>query len=147
MAAAIVLVFGITTAITTLQYGMRATDTARNMTLASQIMQSQMEVLRLQNWAQIIALPTPYTAAGGVTITEGNSSPATALDGTLTKIANRFTFTRTIAPILVAGVARPDIRLITLNVTWSGLDGRSHTLNYQLRYAKNGLNDYFYVSH
>ena len=61
MMAAIVMALGITTCITTLQYGMRAIDTARNMTLAAQIMQSQMEILRLQNWSQISALPASAT--------------------------------------------------------------------------------------
>lgn len=147
MMAAIVMVFGITTSLTTLQYGFHAVDTARSTTLASQILQSQMEVLRLQNYTQICALTTPYTSTGGVTITEGNSTTPTTLDNTLTAIANKFTFTRTIAPITVGGATRADIKLITMSVTWNGVDGRAHSLSYQLRYAKSGLNDYLYVSH
>jgi len=42
---------------------------------------------------------------------------------------------------------RTDIKLITLTVSWTGLDGRAHQLTSETRYAKNGLSDYFYVSH
>jgi Tfp pilus assembly protein PilV len=147
MMAAIVMVLGITTSLTTLQYGFHAVDTARSTTLASQILQSQMEVLRLQNYTQICALTTPYTSTGGLTITAGNSATPTTLDTTLTTIADRFTFIRTVDAVVVGGATRPDIKLITLTVTWNGIDGRPHSLSYQLRYARSGLNDYLYVSH
>ncbi len=142
-----VLALGIATSLTTLQFGLRAVDTARNLTLAGQIMQSEMEILRLQNWTQIAALqaaqpdastPTPIDPT--TTITSGT---ATALDSTLTTIAGRFTCTRLIAD--VAG--RANIKAITLRVTWSGVDGRTHEASYETRYAKNGLSDYFYVAH
>ncbi len=47
MVAAIVLVLAITTAVTTLQRGFQALDTARQTTYASQVMQSELERLRL----------------------------------------------------------------------------------------------------
>jgi type II secretory pathway pseudopilin PulG len=151
--AVAVMALVITTSITTLQYGMGAVDTARNMTLAAQIMQSQIEVIRMQNWTQITALqsgsPTanPFVSVGGVTITEGVGTAPTTLDASLTKIADRFVFTRTISDIVVGGVTRPDIKSITFSVAWTGVDRRSHTLNYQTRYARNGLSDYLYVAH
>ena len=145
--SAFVLAFGIVTAITALQYGMRQVDTARSMTLAGQIMQSEMEILRLQNWAQIVALQTaqstPTTPSNidiAASITSGTSTP---LDATLTAIANRFTCTRLVED--VSGQA--NMKRITLNVGWSGVDGRAHNLAFQMRYAKNGLSDYFYVAH
>ncbi len=138
--AASVLVLGIATSITTLQFGMRAVDTARNMTLAGQIMQSEMEILRLQNWSQICALPASATVDPSTTISSGSS---TTLDSTLNTIASRFTCTRTVADI----AGRSDIKAIALNVSWAGVDGRHHALSYETRYAKNGLSDYFYVAH
>ena len=65
------------------------------------------------------------------------------LDTMLAAIANRFTCVRTVAPIS----GRDNIKLITLTVSWTGVDGRAHALTYQTRYAKNGLSDYLYVSH
>ncbi len=140
MMAAIVMVLGIVTSLTTLQFGMRSVDTARSMTLASQIMQSEMEILRLQNWAQISALAASATVDPATTI---SSSSGSTLDTHLAAIATRFTCVRTVAEIS----GRADIKLITLTVTWTGVDGRVHSLTYQTRYAKNGLSDYLYVSH
>ncbi len=145
--AAAILALGIVTSLTTLQFGMRQVDTARSMTLAGQIMQSEMEILRLQNWSQIVALQnaqasptTPATVNTANSITSGSSTP---LDATLTAIANRFTCTR-----LVENVSgKTDMKQITLVVTWNGVDGRGHSLRFQTRYAKNGLSDYFYVAH
>lgn len=145
--AAGVLALGLATTLTTLGYGLRSIDTARNMTLGSQIIQSEIEILRLQNWAQIVALQaaqasatTPATIDPTTTITSGT---ATTLDATLTTIASKFTCTRLIADIS----GRSNIKTITLRVTWRGLDERTHELTYQMRYAKNGLSDYFYVAH
>ena len=138
--AAFVLAMGIATSITTLQYGMRAVDTARNMTLAGQIMQSDMEILRLQNWAQIYALLGERTVDPSATITSGTG---TTLDSTLTTIATRFVCKRTVEEIS----GRANILKITLRVTWTGVDGRGHAMSYETRYAKNGISDYFYVAH
>ena len=147
MVAGAVMVFGITTAILTLQVGLRAVDTARNMTLAGQIMQSELEVLRLQNWAQITALQTAQASSTTPTVIDAATSittgTSTTLDSTLTANANRFTCTRLITDIS----GRSDIKLIVLGISWNGTDGRGHSLSYQTRYAKNGLSDYFYISH
>ncbi|MBC7368213.1 MAG: hypothetical protein H7343_15605 [Undibacterium sp.] len=140
MLAAIVMVLGIVSSLTTLQFGARAVDTARNTTLAAQIMQSEMEILRLQNWSQISAMPASATLDAATTISSGSSS---SLDTMLNTIASRFTCTRSVADIS----GRSDIKSITLTVVWNGIDGRRHSLTYQTRYAKNGLSDYFYVSH
>jgi hypothetical protein len=140
MLASVVMLFGIATSLTTLQFGLRAVDTARNMTLASQIMQSEMEILRPQIWNQIIALDGRATIDPTTSISVADGS---ALDTVLNQIANRFTCLRTVEPI----TGRDNIRLITLRVSWVGVDGRSHQLRFQTRYAKNGLSDYFYVAH
>lgn len=140
MMASIVMVLGITTSLLVLDTGMHAVDTARNMTLAAQIMQSEMEILRLQNWAQIRALPEKQQIDTSTTITSGTS---TALDDTLNGIASRFTCVRLVTDIS----GRSDIKRIVLVTSWQGIDGRTHTVSYETRYAKNGLADYFYVSH
>lgn len=145
--AAGLLALGIATSITTLQFGLRSVDTARNMTLASQIMQSEIEILRLQNWAQIVALQTAQASPTTPSIVNAASSittgTSTTLDATLTTLAGRFVCTRLVEDIS----GRTNIKKITLSVSWTGIDGRAHALNYQTRYAKNGLADYFYVAH
>lgn len=138
MIAATILVLIISTSLTVLQTGMRAVDTARNMTLAGQISQSTLEVLRLQNWTQISALPATESVNISDAISSGNS---TALDAALSSVTSRFTCTRTISE------TKTNMRLITVAVSWRGNDGRAHSLSSQARYAKNGLNDYIYISH
>ena len=128
MVAAVVLILGITTAILTLQRGFQAIDTARNYTYASQVMQSEMERLRLKSWAQLQALQD-----GG-----SNVVTASAVRGTASA---SFSCTRTINDL------RTDMKEITLVSTWRGMDGRPHTVRYVTRYGKTGLYDYFYTAH
>jgi type II secretory pathway pseudopilin PulG len=128
MVASVVLILGITTAITTLQHGFRAVDTARNYTYASQVMQSELERLRLKNWAQLEEVQN----SGNHTVT------ITGVSGTASA---SFTCERTIKDL------KPDMKEITLVSTWRGIDGRTHTVRYITRYGKSGLYDYFYTSH
>jgi type II secretory pathway pseudopilin PulG len=128
MIAAIVLALGITTAITTLQGGFQAVDLARNYTYASQVMQSEIERLRLKCWAQVQELQD----AGPAAITTAAVSGAAR---------GSFTCTRTIREI------KTDMKEITLVSQWRGYDGRSHTLRFVTRYGKTGLYDYFYTAH
>lgn len=138
MMASIIMVLGITTSLTTITYGMRAIDTARNSTLAAQIMQSEMENIRLLNWAQLTALPASETVNISSVISSGSS---TALDAKLNTIISKFTCARTIT------TPKTNMREITLTVSWTGKDGRSHSNSYVTRYCKDGLYDFYYTAH
>ncbi len=122
LVASTVLVLGIVTAITTLQRGFQSLDSARNLTAASQLMQSEMERLRLKNWSQIEAMQ-----AAGDTRYE--------LEGA------RFVCTLSIRDL------KADMKEIVLNADWRGYDGRPQNARLITRYGKSGLNDYFYTSH
>jgi Tfp pilus assembly protein PilV len=128
MIAAIVLVLAITSAITTLQRGLQAVDTSRAYTYASQVMQSELERLRLKSWAQVQELQDSGNTA--VTVAAIGSAPA-----------GGFTCTRQIRDL------KADMKEITLESSWRGYDGRSHSARYITRYGKSGLYDYFYTSH
>lgn len=128
MLAAAVLAFGIVTAITTLQRGLQAIDTARNYTYAAQLMQGELEQLRLKNWSQLETLQTAGPAQ--ITTDPAASSARTA-----------FQCVRTITS------PKADLKEILLISTWRGYDGRAHTVRLITRYAKNGLYDYFYTAH
>lgn len=127
MVASTVLIFGIVTAITTSQRGLQALDTARNLTAASQIMQSEMERIRLLSWTQLQTLQQ----TGGPTVTGTDAG----VNG------GRFACTRDIADI------KTDMKQITLTTVWRGYDGVEHTARLITRYGKSGLNDYFYTTH
>ncbi len=125
MVAATVLLFGIVTAVTTSQRGLQALDTARHLTSASQLMQSEMERLRMMSWAQLETLQQSGDTA---------VSPESAQ-------AARFACVREITDI------KSSMKEIRLTTTWRGYDGREHTARLITRYGKSGLNDYFYVAH
>lgn len=126
MVASTVLIFGIVTAVTTSQRGLQALDTARNLTAASQIMQSEMERVRLLNWTQLQTLQQ-----------SGDTAVATETAAGLA----RFACTRAITDV------KTDMKQITLTAVWRGYDGREHTARLITRYGKSGLNDYFYTTH
>jgi Na+-transporting NADH:ubiquinone oxidoreductase subunit NqrC len=149
MVAATVLIFGIVTAITTMQRGFQALDTARNLTAAAQLMQSEMERMRLLSWAQLQALQQAdnmqqtgnnQTQQSGNIQSQQAGGAAVALDPGMTAPAH-FSCTRTITDL------KADMKEITLQATWSGYDARAHTARLITRYGKSGLNDYFYTAH
>jgi hypothetical protein len=136
--ATFVMAFGIATSIIALQMGFRAIDVARDGTLAAQIMQSEIERLRLLPWNNsstaavdsIAELPASETISLGTMFT--TSAPLTS----------KYTVTRTIT----SDSARPDdVRYITLMVGWQSSDGRRHSRSFTTMYAKNGLYDYYYT--
>ncbi|MBI2497609.1 MAG: prepilin-type N-terminal cleavage/methylation domain-containing protein [Opitutae bacterium] len=59
MVAATVMVFGIVSAVTVSQRGLQALDTARNLAVASQLMQNEMERVRLMSWTQLVCARSP----------------------------------------------------------------------------------------
>lgn len=128
MIAAVVLVLGIVTSITALQSGLQAMDNARNYTTAAQLMQNEMERLRLKSWAQLQTL----AQSGDTTV----PVPATTRSG-----GTAVTCTRQITDL------KTDMKQIALVTSWRGYDGRTHTAKLVTRYGKTGLYDYFYTSH
>lgn len=127
MIAATVLLFVIVTAITTLQSGLKAVDNARNYTVAAQIMQNEMEQLRLKSWAQLETLQL-----------SGNNAVTVAVQKNSGGVP--FACTRTISDL------KAEMKEITLVSTWRSYDGRSLTAKLVTRYSKTGLYDYFYAA-
>lgn len=124
MVAAAVLALGIASMITVSQRGLQALDNARNLTVASQLMQSEMERVRLMSWAQLQSL-------------QDSGETKVPLEGA----AGRYACNREVRDI------RSGMKEITLTATWNGYDGRPHTARLITRYGRTGLNDYFYTAH
>jgi len=128
--AAGVLALVLATSILAMQYGFRTLDVARGTTLASQILQSEMERLRMKSWADINAMPASETFDGS---TYFSTNP---------DVAGKYTITRTMA----ADGTRPgEVIYITITVTWTSYDKMPHTRTFRSMYAKNGLYDYYYT--
>lgn len=133
MMAFTILIAGICGGLATLQSGFKSIDSARCSTLAAQIMQSQIERLRLLNWTDLNG-----NLGSDVTIPVADLVPAAASD-----IAGRFTLKQTIQP----NISRAGIADIQLNVTWTNIGGVTQTRSFVTRYAKNGLYDYYFARH
>lgn len=176
--ATTVMVLAISSSLIILQWGMRAIDDARYTTLAGQILQSQMEKLRLLSWSQLKDItngPFPRAASGSrnpdtfissstISTDIDNKGPATSwfapdvyISGVSTAQLSRFTVNgvgnrclqRIELPSSADGVTPPGtfddtMRVITLTATWTGTDGRPHTLSYSTRYGQSGISDFLY---
>ncbi len=128
--ATCVMALGIATSIIAMQAGFKHLDLARGTTLASQIIQSETERIRLMSWSGVSALPASEIFDGGTSFS--NSS----------KVVGKYSVTRTVT----ADASRPtEARNIVISVTWNGYDGRSHTRRFDSTYVKNGLYDYYYT--
>ncbi len=128
--ASFIMTFGLATSIITMQSGYRSIDVARGTTLASQIIQSEMERLRMMSWTTINALPATASFDGATYF----SSSA--------DVVGKYTITRTVT----ADATRPtEMRNITVSVRWQSYDLRWHQRSFNALYAKNGLYDYYYT--
>ncbi len=132
--ASVVLIAGIASSIAVMQSGLRALDTARNTTLAAQIIQSEMERIRLLSWSGVNDLP----ASAPILVNE--ILPADL--STLSELGSRFTITRTATD--VAGKVG-EMKEITVTVTWRGIDRMSHVRTSTTHYCKEGLYAYYYT--
>jgi Tfp pilus assembly protein PilV len=144
MIAATVMVFAISSSLIVLQQGLRALDTARLKTLAGQILQGQMERIRMLTWTQL----TDPTYGPGFYAT---FTPPPDITSAAAAQVSRFKvngapgeFRQTITT--PSGAFSTQMRIITLTASWNGIDGQPHTLSYISHYAKNGLSDFFYTS-
>jgi Tfp pilus assembly protein PilV len=125
--AALIMGLVLATAVTTLQRAFISLQNARDLNIASQMLQSEMEKMRLADW----------TTVNGFT----NASTIVTLDTAFTSnayIGNRFELSRSVAD------PKTDTRIITLLVTWRGADNRPLSRRLAMRYSRNGLYDYFY---
>lgn len=125
MAATCVLMLGISGALVTLQRSLGTIAQARQLDTASQLMQTELERLRLLNWSQLQGLQD----SGDTTV-----DPPSGGDFA------RFVCERQILDL------RDGMKEITLVASWGGLDGRAHSARLVTRYSRSGLNDYFYTT-
>lgn len=131
--AATVIVFAFIGMIQAVTIGSEMMATARRQTLASKLMDHELEQLRLASWTTISGY-----AAGPTTITIDSSHPFyAALQGA----GATFTLTRYVAD--VSGLSA--VREVTLAVSWTvtpsgGVAGRTYTRMKSGYFGKHGLN-------
>ncbi len=123
--ASTVLVLGISGALVTLQRSLSSIAQARQLDVASQVMHTELERIRLLSWNQLEILQS--AGPQDIPVPAGGEFA-------------RFSCTRQIRDI------REGMKEITLQANWGGLDGRAHTARLITRYSRSGLNDYFYTT-
>lgn len=132
------MALGLATSIIVMQTGFKAIDVARDTTLASQILQSEMERLRLMPWSN-----SGTTAVDSITeLPEKETVNLATMFSSSTALAAKFSVVREVE----SDSDRPtQVRYVTISVTWNSIDGRTHTRSIRSMYAKNGLYDYYYT--
>jgi hypothetical protein len=123
--ASTVLMVGISGALVTLQRSIDSIAQARQLDAASQLMQTELERLRLLNWNQLQSLQD-----------SGRTEVPVPSGGDFA----RFSCERRIRDL------RDGMKEITLVASWGGLDGRAYKASLVTRYGRSGLNDYFYTT-
>lgn len=132
LVAAFVLVTALGSSLLLLSRGFEMVDTARNAVLAGQIMQSEIEKIRLRNWAAISAM---------VEHNGGTFEIFAAQDSTWSEVAARFDPLEGHASY-VPGFDTSLVR-IELTASWLARGNRVHTRKYETLFAKDGINDYY----
>jgi Tfp pilus assembly protein PilV len=139
MVATFVMALGIATSIIAMQAGFKQIDVARGTTLASQIIQSEMERLRMMPWSK--------TSPVNVVDSIAELPATTTFDGTTffsanPELAGKYQITRT----ATADPDRPtEVMNIVVQVRWQSYDLRWHQRSFSSTYCKNGLYDYYYT--
>ena len=146
MMAAFVLVTVLLGTLTGLLQGFAMLDTARNTTLAAQIIESQIEDLRLQPWATINAFPVDTNQTVDLAAAIGsNPSLSTAEKAAL---AQRFSITRRFTDATGRTDANGStFKRVSFSISWRDYNNRPHTRSYETFLGRNGLSDYFAATH
>jgi type II secretory pathway pseudopilin PulG len=151
MVSAFVMVLVLTSSLTVLQRGYQAIDSARYQTLAGQILQSQMEKLRLLSWNQLTGTSGPGAPGG---IPANGSSVTSSFTPDLANTSNQvknFQCTQTLNydPAAIYNDSTQTYYHtmvdITLTATWTGVDGMQRSRIYKTQYAQNGISDICYT--
>jgi Tfp pilus assembly protein PilV len=127
--AAGVMVLAIMSSLVAMGRAFAPLDSARCISYASQIMQSEMEKIRLTNWTAVSAYPTASTV-----VPFDTSGFVTAGD-----LGSRMQMTRTVRTVHTGMLE------ITLTITWTSYDRRTLSRRYVTYYGQNGLYDYFAI--
>ena len=127
--AVMVLGVAIATALAAMQRAFFQFDTARNLQLASSILQCEIEKERLLDWARV-----------------SDQSYQPAIDPAFLRnpaVAGRFTLSRSLSVVPDHG---GQLVQVTLTLTWRSLDGRTLTRSTTTFFCKDGLYNRIYLN-
>jgi hypothetical protein len=155
--AATVLAFTLMGMIGVVESGAKMLDLSRKQTIATQILHSEIDQLRLQSWTTITgytvsnSVSSPFTPGYGslTTLTTANDPTLLRFAANLPNVVSSFTLTRTVAcvqptsnPNTNPGSAyskAPYLIQVTFTITWTGITGQSYTRTSTTYVGYNGL--------
>jgi len=141
--AATVLALTLVGMIQVIDSGSEMLDLSRKQTIAGQILHSEIDQLRLQNWAALTAYPaapTQLTTAPGPTYDPVLAGFAQQLGGTFP-----YVLTRSVSCIEPPGNPGPPYGLpplllqVTFTVSWIGVTGHAYSRTSTTYVGQNGL--------
>ncbi|MDG1242146.1 MAG: prepilin-type N-terminal cleavage/methylation domain-containing protein [Opitutae bacterium] len=125
MVAMVVFTMVIAGGLVGISRGFELIDTTRNYTRSSQVLQSELELLRTLPWST-------FSQLTDIELTEKFQEQIIAQFG-------EGSYDGTVATELTGG----DLMQVVVTVEWSARKGRVHTLNYVTFFTDGGVNDYF----
>ena len=134
--AAAVMALAISSSILVMGRAFNSVDSARCISYASQIMQGELEKMRLTQWGNGTAAGNGTTGVTSYSTTTADL-PIAASFTTAGDVGSRMTMTR-IAANVHAGMIR-----VTLTISWRTFDGHLMSRSYTTYYGQNGLYDFF----
>jgi len=133
--ATAVMALVISTSIMVLARGFNNLDSARNLSYASQLLQSELEKMRLTQWGDGTTAGTGHTG-----ITSFATTPtALTIDSSFystNDAGSRMTLTRTAADVHTGMIQ------VTYTISWANFDGHVMTQSYTTYYGQKGLYDF-----
>lgn len=153
--AATVLALTLVGMIGVIESGTQMLDLSRKQTIANQILHSEIDQLRLQNWETIsgynaagVAVPlTGYPAS--TTLTAVNDPSFAQFVANYPQTATIFTLQRTVASIAPSYAlspcpagsysSNPSLIQVIFTISWTGVTGRSYTRTSTTLVGQNGL--------
>jgi hypothetical protein len=155
--AATVLALTLVGMIGAIESGTQMLDLSRKQTMAAQILHSEIDQLRVQNWTTISGYnPGNATAtvqpgngyqAGPTSLTASNDPSLAMFIAQYPAAANIFTLTRTVSCVEPVQAnsnpspypSPPLLILVTFTITWTGVTGQNYTRTSATYVGLNGL--------
>jgi Tfp pilus assembly protein PilV len=124
--AATVLALTLTGMIGVVESGSRILDLSRKQTVATQILHSELEEIRMTAWTTV----SGYVSASPV---------STTIDPNFSATQTGFSSTRLVTTLQVDGNNNPTLVQVTFTVNWTGITGRAYSRSSTTHIGKNGI--------
>ncbi|MEO7412343.1 MAG: hypothetical protein ABIZ81_03210 [Opitutaceae bacterium] len=135
--AAAVMALALTSSLVAMGRAFAPLDSARCISYASQIMQSEMEKMRLTSWGNGTAAGNGTTGITSYPATPTVVNFSTSGFTSAADLGSRMSMTRTASNVHTGMIQ------ITLTITWTTSDRRTLSRSYITYYGEKGLYDFF----